>query len=586
MPIPDGDMLFTKKLSKKEARIMVNNVTDKEIKDAMFGIDDNGSPGPHGYSAKNFKKAWSVIGNEVCKAIKEFFSSGKILGEMNAIIISLVPKLPSSLKVSDLRPIACCNVMYKCISKILTRKIKSHGDPVFVKVIKDSLEEFGRCSGLLQNFSKSIIFFGGLNVEDQQNLLEILSFTKGSLRVKYLGVPLITKRLGVNDCRALIDKIKNRVGHWKNKFLSYAGPLINSINHRRLYDARIDKNGCVADMMENGRWNWHVEWYDTLPTVTSNATPIFSNKGDKVTWVGVNGATKNFSMKQVYGDLRDNTKKEVEWNIIVNTMACNPCSNSIGSILIRLCFGATIYSIWQERNYRNFKDQSRDWKTMFEAIYDNGSLRVKYLGVPLITKRLGVNDCRALIDKIKNRVGHWKNKFLSYAGPLINSINHRRLYDARIDKNGCVADMMENGRWNWHVEWYDTLPTVTSNATPIFSNKGDKVTWVGVNGATKNFSMKQVYGDLRDNTKKEVEWNIIVNTMACNPCSNSIGSILIRLCFGATIYSIWQERNYRNFKDQSRDWKTMFEAIYENGKCKLMGLKVKNSNAVMKVDDL
>ncbi|GKE24694.1 hypothetical protein Tco_1436206 [Tanacetum coccineum] len=179
-------------------------------------------------------------------------------------------------------------------------------------------------------------------------------------------------------------------------------------------------------------------------------------------------------------------------------------------------------------------------------------------------------------------------------GPLINSINHKKLYDARIDKNGYVADMLDNGGWKWPDEWYDTLPTITSIAAPTLSNSGDKITWVGNDGATNNFSMKQVYCDLKDNTEKkqmdlnvqEVEWNSIVNLMAGNPCSNSIGSIIKRLCFAATVYSIWQERNFRIFRGQSRDWKTVFKAICENVKCKLMGLKVKKSNAVKKVADI
>ncbi|GJY66021.1 hypothetical protein Tco_0468259, partial [Tanacetum coccineum] len=47
-----------------------------------------------------------------------------LLGEVNATSISLVPKLETPSKVSDFRPVTCCNVIYKCISKILTNRIK------------------------------------------------------------------------------------------------------------------------------------------------------------------------------------------------------------------------------------------------------------------------------------------------------------------------------------------------------------------------------------------------------------------------------------------------------------------------------
>ncbi|GKB41505.1 RNA-directed DNA polymerase, eukaryota, reverse transcriptase zinc-binding domain protein [Tanacetum coccineum] len=100
-----------------------------------------------------------------------------------------------------------------------------HGDTNSVSLIKNSVDEFGSCSGLLPNFNKSIVFFGSISEEDQQELLNILPFGKGKLPMKYLGVPLISKRLGVNDCKILIDKVKTKINHRRNKFLTYAGKL-------------------------------------------------------------------------------------------------------------------------------------------------------------------------------------------------------------------------------------------------------------------------------------------------------------------------------------------------------------------------
>ena len=49
------------------------------VKDALWSIEDNKAPGPDGYSAKFFKATWEETGSEVCSAVKEFFSNGKIL---------------------------------------------------------------------------------------------------------------------------------------------------------------------------------------------------------------------------------------------------------------------------------------------------------------------------------------------------------------------------------------------------------------------------------------------------------------------------------------------------------------------------
>ncbi|KAK1413813.1 hypothetical protein QVD17_29549 [Tagetes erecta] len=56
--------LLFKKLPRDISDSMVLPVTDDEVKAAMFDIDDDKAPGPDGYSAKFFKAAWSVVGNE------------------------------------------------------------------------------------------------------------------------------------------------------------------------------------------------------------------------------------------------------------------------------------------------------------------------------------------------------------------------------------------------------------------------------------------------------------------------------------------------------------------------------------------
>ncbi|GJU91131.1 RNA-directed DNA polymerase, eukaryota, reverse transcriptase zinc-binding domain protein [Tanacetum coccineum] len=116
--------IFTNKLNAHESLEMVRAVSDAEIKNAIFEIEDSKAPGPDGYNAIFFKSSWRIIGSEVSQAIRDFFVLGKLLGEVNATLITLVPKITTPDRVSDYRPIACCNVLYKCISKILTNRIK------------------------------------------------------------------------------------------------------------------------------------------------------------------------------------------------------------------------------------------------------------------------------------------------------------------------------------------------------------------------------------------------------------------------------------------------------------------------------
>lgn len=50
--------------------------------------------------------------------------------------------------------------------------------------------------------------------------------------------------------------------------------------------------------------------------------------------------------------------------------------------------------------------------------FAEGSLPVRYLGVPLISSRLLYRDCKVLVEKLEGRVNDWRNKYLSLAGRL------------------------------------------------------------------------------------------------------------------------------------------------------------------------
>jgi hypothetical protein len=52
------------------------------------------------------------------------FFSGRLLKQVNATTISLIPKVPNPSKVTEFRPISCCNTIYKCIAKLIANRIK------------------------------------------------------------------------------------------------------------------------------------------------------------------------------------------------------------------------------------------------------------------------------------------------------------------------------------------------------------------------------------------------------------------------------------------------------------------------------
>ncbi|KAJ6874155.1 hypothetical protein NC651_032856 [Populus alba x Populus x berolinensis] len=85
-------------------------VSVDDIKRVLFSMDDNKAPGPDGYTSAFFKKSWSIVGEDLCSAVKDFFASREILKQINHSTITLVPKSANGNTAADYRPISCCNV--------------------------------------------------------------------------------------------------------------------------------------------------------------------------------------------------------------------------------------------------------------------------------------------------------------------------------------------------------------------------------------------------------------------------------------------------------------------------------------------
>ncbi|GJY49503.1 RNA-directed DNA polymerase, eukaryota, reverse transcriptase zinc-binding domain protein, partial [Tanacetum coccineum] len=105
------------KIDNQEACRMINEVSNKEIKEALFDIDDNKAPGPD---------------------MKEFFSKGKLLKELNATLITLVPKLLKGYEL--LKGYDCVKGPKRWSMKI---DIQKAYDTVNWKFLENALRLFG-----------------------------------------------------------------------------------------------------------------------------------------------------------------------------------------------------------------------------------------------------------------------------------------------------------------------------------------------------------------------------------------------------------------------------------------------------------
>ncbi|XP_062085625.1 uncharacterized protein LOC133791722 [Humulus lupulus] len=111
-------------ISQSQANWLVRDYTGEEVEAALKSIPNDKAPGPDGYNSTFFKDTWEITGKEVKEAILSFLNTGKLLKEINATTVTLVPKSICPESVSDYRHIACCNVIYKIATKMICNRLR------------------------------------------------------------------------------------------------------------------------------------------------------------------------------------------------------------------------------------------------------------------------------------------------------------------------------------------------------------------------------------------------------------------------------------------------------------------------------
>ncbi|XP_024044748.1 uncharacterized protein LOC112100221 [Citrus clementina] len=105
-------------------QLLLELFTAVDVKEALFSMHPDKSSGPDGMNPAFYQKFWNLIGQDVTDACLYFISIHTFPDELNDTLIVLISKKLQPETLTDMRPIALCNVLYKIVAKMLANRMK------------------------------------------------------------------------------------------------------------------------------------------------------------------------------------------------------------------------------------------------------------------------------------------------------------------------------------------------------------------------------------------------------------------------------------------------------------------------------
>ncbi|GJY29596.1 RNA-directed DNA polymerase, eukaryota, reverse transcriptase zinc-binding domain protein [Tanacetum coccineum] len=531
--------LFFTKLDSDQALDMIKNVTAKEVKEAIFSMGNDKSPGPDGYTACFFKESWDTVASDV--TLVSCADGGLDYGVLTLMLRRKVCDSDGFLYHRHCSELEIINL---CFANDLF--IFAHGDPISAKVIMEAMDEFSNASGLNPSLPKSTTYFCNVLNHIKISILQILPFEEGRLPVKYLGVPLVSSRLVFRDCKELIDRIRSRINDWKNKSLSAAGRL---------------------QLIRSVLSSMHVYWASVfiLPTRIL---------------LDIEQLMRGFLWS--HGDMKKG-KAKVSWEVV----CLSKIEGGLGVRRLDLFNKALMVPhIWNliSRKESLWVKWIHEYKLRGRHFFD-----VPYRGCMTWGWRK-ILQLRPLIrDHIRYRIGDgatcsiWFDCW-SYSRPLADIISKRDIHRAGFVLSSKVKDVVSNGEWSWPIECTTKYISIIPMGSKSFNcedrfRMAYKLSFSTTGRAKRRLQTQDLLRPLGSDLPNVIgSISVIVDVLIPIAKRRSVRSVVVKLVVAACSYYIWQERNLRLFKNQKSTQAQVTDRVMSSIKLKLLSCSFKKSN--------
>ncbi|XP_071689159.1 uncharacterized protein [Rutidosis leptorrhynchoides] len=125
-----SDLLPQNRLNEDDCSWLERNVSELEIKEAVWACDSDKAPGPDGFTFLFIKKIWDIIKVDLLRSVTAAFNERKLPFRSSSAFITLVPKVDNPTLIKDFRPISLIGVFYKIVAKLLAIRLAKFIDKI------------------------------------------------------------------------------------------------------------------------------------------------------------------------------------------------------------------------------------------------------------------------------------------------------------------------------------------------------------------------------------------------------------------------------------------------------------------------